>query len=54
MHGHIRVGPEIVTDPAFVVTRMLEDYLQWTKQSTLRKTIAEYKDERDDFDLENC
>ena len=24
--GHVRVGPELVTDPAYLVTRRLEDY----------------------------
>lgn len=28
--GHVRVGPEVVTDPAFLVTRFVSPYLDWT------------------------
>lgn len=27
--GHIRVGPQTITDPAFLVTRAMEDYVTW-------------------------
>ncbi len=27
--GHVRVGTEVVTEPAFLVTRQLEDHLGW-------------------------
>ncbi|XP_053633215.1 U3 small nucleolar ribonucleoprotein protein IMP3 [Cherax quadricarinatus] len=53
-HGHIRVGPEVVKDPAFLVTRALEDYVTWVDTSAIRKHVKEYNEERDDFDLSNC
>jgi U3 small nucleolar ribonucleoprotein protein IMP3 len=53
VQGHVRIGPEIVTDPAFLVTRNLEDFITWTRESKIRTSIAEYKGERDDFDLLN-
>jgi U3 small nucleolar ribonucleoprotein protein IMP3 len=40
--GHVRVGPERVTDPAFLVSRKLEDYITWTDTSAIRKQIQEY------------
>lgn len=49
--GHVRVGPEIVTDPAYLVTRNLEDFVTWTDTSKIRKHVLEYNEERDDFDL---
>ncbi|XP_025114226.1 U3 small nucleolar ribonucleoprotein protein IMP3-like [Pomacea canaliculata] len=49
--GHVRLGPEVVTDPAFLVTRNLEDFLTWTDTSAIRKHVMAYNDERDDFDL---
>lgn len=49
--GHVRVGPEVVMDPAFLVTRTVEDYITWTSTSKIRKHVMEYNDERDDFDL---
>ncbi|XP_055954295.1 U3 small nucleolar ribonucleoprotein protein IMP3 isoform X2 [Patella vulgata] len=48
--GHIRVGPEVVTDPAFLVTRNMEDFITWTDTSAIRKQVMEYNDMRDDFD----
>jgi U3 small nucleolar ribonucleoprotein protein IMP3 len=49
--GHVRVGPEVVTDPAYVVTRRLEDFVTWTDGSKIRKNIMVYKGEVDDYDL---
>lgn len=49
--GHVRVGPEVVTDPAFLVTRNMEDFLTWTDTSAIRKHVLTYNDQRDDFDL---
>ena len=36
----IRVGPEVVTDPAFLVTRSLEDFVTWTDSSKIRCFFA--------------
>lgn len=47
-HGHVRVGPNIVRDPAFLVTRNHEDFISWTDK--IRKKIDEYNDERDDYE----
>ncbi|XP_064649599.1 U3 small nucleolar ribonucleoprotein protein IMP3-like [Lineus longissimus] len=49
--GHIRCGPEVVMDPAFLVTRNLEDFVTWTDTSAIRKHVLEYNEIRDDFDM---
>ncbi|KAK9446747.1 uncharacterized protein V1518DRAFT_422958 [Limtongia smithiae] len=49
--GHVRVGPEVVTDPAYLVTRNLEDYVTWVDSSKIKRTIMRYRNELDDFDL---
>ncbi|XP_065916987.1 U3 small nucleolar ribonucleoprotein protein IMP3-like [Dysidea avara] len=49
--GHIRVGPDIITDPAFLVTRNMEDFVTWTDTSKIRKHVLDYHGQRDDFDL---
>ncbi|XP_063060561.1 U3 small nucleolar ribonucleoprotein protein IMP3-like [Engraulis encrasicolus] len=49
--GHIRVGPEIVTDPAFLVNRSMEDFVTWVDSSKIKQHVMNYNDERDDFDL---
>jgi len=49
--GHVRVGPELVTDPAFLVTRRMEDFVTWSHASKIRKHVMEYNEMRDDFDM---
>jgi U3 small nucleolar ribonucleoprotein protein IMP3 len=50
-HGHIRVGPNCVTDPAFMVNRNMEDFVTWTDSSKIKRTIAKYQDRADDFEF---
>ena len=47
--GHVKVGVDTITDPAFHVNRGQEDFITWTKSSSNRKKIKEYTGERDDF-----
>ncbi|KAH9956786.1 alpha-L RNA-binding motif-containing protein [Russula dissimulans] len=49
--GHVRVGPDNITDPAYLVTRHTEDFVTWVDTSRLKRTIMRYNDELDDFDL---
>ncbi|SPC63792.1 probable IMP3 - component of the U3 small nucleolar ribonucleoprotein [Ustilago sp. UG-2017b] len=49
--GHVRVGPDTISDPAFMVTRNMEDFVTWVDTSKIKRTIARYNDELDDFDL---
>ncbi|XP_051868415.1 U3 small nucleolar ribonucleoprotein protein IMP3 isoform X1 [Pristis pectinata] len=49
--GHIRIGPEVVTDPAILVTRNMEDFITWVDSSKIKRHVMEYNEERDDFDL---
>lgn len=49
--GHIRVGPETVSDPAFLVTRSLEDFVTWVDTSKIKRTISKYNDKLDDYVL---
>ncbi|KAJ1977039.1 U3 small nucleolar ribonucleoprotein imp3 [Dimargaris xerosporica] len=51
--GHVRVGPEIVSDPAFLVSRKLEDFVTWVDTSSIKRHILKYNDKLDDFDLMN-
>ena len=48
--GHVRVGPEFVTDPAFLVTRNMEDFITWVDSSKIKKRVMEYNDALDDYD----
>lgn len=49
--GQIRVGPNVITDPAYLVSRTLEDYITWVDTSKIRRTIEKYNNKLDDFDL---
>jgi U3 small nucleolar ribonucleoprotein protein IMP3 len=51
--GEVRVGPETVTDPAFLVTRALEDFVTWVDTSRTRRATDRYNDKLDDYDLLN-
>jgi len=49
--GHVRVGTDVVTDPAFLVTRSMEDFVTWVDSSKIKRNILKYRDKLDDFDL---
>lgn len=49
--GQVRVGPHVVTDPAFLVTRGMEDFVTWVDDSKVRRTVQKYNDKLDDFDM---
>mmetsp|Transcript_11345 Transcript_11345/g.17555 ORF Transcript_11345/g.17555 Transcript_11345/m.17555 type:complete len:182 (+) Transcript_11345:182-727(+) len=49
--GQVRVGPHVVTDPAFLVTKSMEDYVTWVDTSKVRRAVQKYNDKLDDFDL---
>lgn len=49
--GQVRVGPHVVTDPAFLVTSKMEDFVTWVDSSKVRRTVQKYNDKLDDFDL---
>ncbi|KAK1629826.1 hypothetical protein QYE76_004141 [Lolium multiflorum] len=48
--GHVRVGPETVTDPAFLVTRNMQDFITWVDTSKIKKKVMEYNGALDDYD----
>ncbi|XP_062106435.1 uncharacterized protein LOC133817833 [Humulus lupulus] len=51
--GHIRVGPDTITDPAFLVTRNMEDFITWVDSSKIKRKVLEYNDKLDDYDAMN-
>ncbi|KAK4800370.1 hypothetical protein SAY86_020857 [Trapa natans] len=51
--GHIRVGPETVTDPAYLVTRNMEDFITWVDTSKIKRKVLQYNDKLDDYDAMN-
>lgn len=49
--GHVRVGPDTVTDSAYLVTRSMEDFVTWVDTSKIKRKLLKYNDKLDDFDL---
>lgn len=49
--GHVRVGTEVVTDAAFLVTRNMEDFVTWVDGSRVKRNVLRYREKLDDFDL---
>lgn len=49
--GQVRVGPECVMDPAFLVTRTLEDFVNWVETGRVRRLVNKYNDKVDDYEL---
>ncbi len=43
----------MVNDPAFLVTRQMEDHITWQDASSIKKKILKYKDKLDDYDIQN-
>ncbi|KAH9415429.1 U3 small nucleolar ribonucleoprotein IMP3 [Dermatophagoides pteronyssinus] len=46
-HGHVRIGPNVIQDPAFLVTRNHQDFITWTDK--FRDNIDTYNDKHDDY-----
>lgn len=49
--GHVRVGPQTVTEPAFLVIRNMEDFVTWVDTSKIKRKVLQYNDRLDDYDL---
>lgn len=49
--GHVRVGPQTITEPAFLVTRNMEDFVTWVDTSKIKRKVLQYNDRLDDYDL---
>eukprot|EP00878_Enallax_costatus_P005671 GHUV01005947.1.p1 GENE.GHUV01005947.1~~GHUV01005947.1.p1 ORF type:complete len:184 (+),score=39.05 GHUV01005947.1:237-788(+) len=52
--GHVRVGPNTITDPAYHVTRNMEDFVTWVDTSRIKRKVQKYNDALDDYDLFNA
>ena len=49
--GHVRVGPDTITDPSYLVTRSMEDFVTWVDTSKIKRKVLQYNDKLDDYDL---
>ncbi|KAF9614494.1 hypothetical protein IFM89_018933 [Coptis chinensis] len=51
--GHIMVGTNTITDPAYLVTRNAEDSIKWEPSSKINKAVQVYHGKYDDYDAMN-
>lgn len=42
----MRIGPETVTDPAFLVTRNMEDFVTWVDTSKIKRKVQKFNEVR--------
>ncbi|GHP11950.1 hypothetical protein PPROV_001067700 [Pycnococcus provasolii] len=49
--GHVRIGPTVVSEPAYHVSRNEEDFVTWRDDSKIRRKVAKYNDRLDDAEL---
>eukprot|EP01083_Nonionella_stella_P019593 54408_1 len=49
--GHVRVGTECVSDPAFLVSRSIEDFVTWTDNSKIKAHVMKFNEALDDYEL---
>jgi U3 small nucleolar ribonucleoprotein protein IMP3 len=52
--GHLRIGPKVVKDEAILVTRNMEDFITWVDSSKVKRKVASYNDQLDDYELLNA
>lgn len=49
--GHIRIGPNIITNPAYHVSREMEDHITWAEGSKVKSIMKKFNNEYDDFEF---
>ena len=45
------MGTECVSDPAYIVSRSMEDFVSWVDSSKIKRTIMKYNEKLDDYEL---
>ena len=50
--GHFAIGPNVVTDPAVLVPREMEDLIKWSEGSKIKKKLLEFNKQADDYELD--
>lgn len=45
------MGTETVTEPAYLVTRKMEDFVTWVDTSSIRRKVLAYNERLDDYDI---
>ena len=49
--GHVAVGPSVITDPATLVTREMEDHIKWSEGSKIKRKLLSFGEGVDDYEM---
>jgi U3 small nucleolar ribonucleoprotein protein IMP3 len=50
--GHVALGANVVTDPATLVTRDMEDLIKWSEGSKIKRKVNEFANTLDDYEID--
>ena len=50
--GHVALGPNVVTNPATLITRDMEDLIHWAEGSKIKRKVHEFANTLDDYDMD--
>lgn len=48
-HGHVRLGTRIINDTSTLISRSMEEFVNWSDNSKIKRKIDEFNEERDDY-----
>ena len=48
--GHIKIGPDVITNPSTLVNKEMEDFIGWSHGSKIKQHVQKYNNQIDDFD----
>lgn len=51
--GHVRIGPDIITESSTLVPKEMEDFINWAHDSKILGHVKRFNNTYDDFDLHN-
>ena len=51
--GQVQLGTEVIYNPEMLVTRTMEDHINWVPTSKIKRKIDTYNDNIDDYDANN-
>ena len=49
--GHVMVGKEVIKDIDYLVSRNMEDHINWDDKSKIKRKVQQFKEEADDYEL---
>lgn len=48
-HGHVRLGHKVILEPDIIISKSMEDFIDWVDTSKIKKKINSYNENIDDY-----